>query len=301
MPKRCPLAGRQLDAELRAVRAFRIERGIAGELAAVAGRELLVECRAAKTFAVACVDARRIAGSPAECGRSGRRAAELAVVVVTKRELAVERAEAGLPAGEDRAVVAAVVVQRHAGERIARFAAFVDQVDARDEPLRVAQLEIVLPEQAVAAREIQRVERRRVQILARIADRKAMAPVRAEIAFEIDARVLLDHVRAALIELDIALAAIQRSGQQLVAERVRRTRREVRVAKAVVVRVVRAIGIVRPVADARIRRRKTADVARADLRRCSRRRRSSDRCRRCRPRRDRCRNRARRADLRACA
>ncbi len=292
---------RQLDAELRAVRVFRIKRGIAGELAAVAGRELLVECRAAKTLAVACVDAREIAGSPAECSRSGRRTAEFAVVVVTKRELAVERAEAGLPAGEDRAVVAAVVVQRHAGERITRLAAFVDQVDARDQPLRVAQLEIVLPEQAVAAREIQRVERRRIQILARIADRKAMAPVRAEIAFEIDARVLLDHVRAALIERDIALAAIQRSGQQLVAERVRRTRArgsccEIRRRPGCTCNRDRSARCRCPDSSPKNRRRGARRPAR-----CSRRRRSSDRCRRCRPRRDRCRSRARRADRRACA
>ncbi len=63
-----------------------------------------------------------------------------------------------------------------------------------------------------ATREVERVEGRRVEILARVADRKAMTPVRAEIAFEIDAGVLLDHVGIALIECDFALTPVQRSG-----------------------------------------------------------------------------------------
>src|SRR5689334_2139775 len=58
--KALPGAGRELDAELRAARAFWIERRVARELAAISGRELLVERRAAKALAVARVYAREI-------------------------------------------------------------------------------------------------------------------------------------------------------------------------------------------------------------------------------------------------
>ena len=112
-----------------------------------------------------------------------------------------------------------------------------------------------------------------------------MAPVRRELAFEIDAGDLLDHVRVALVELDFALAAIDRRRQQL---RCRACARRARRGWCCGTRRRRGCSCStdRP-ARCRCRDWSPKNRRRGVRRpaRCSRRRRPSGRCRRCRRRR----------------
>src|SRR5205823_5123141 len=124
---------------------------------------------------------------PADRAGPGKRAAELAVVIVARGDFAIEHTLLHAPAGERAAGIARDIVWRAEAGVVDADAVIVHIVEAGDHMLVRRDREIVRPRRLFARGTIRARKCGRVDVFARAADGQALLPVGADRAFQIDA------------------------------------------------------------------------------------------------------------------